>query len=313
MISNADNNEKGISFAGGFCMVQSNKTNNGQCYGNDRSDVVAWFCKDSSYNSERGELCRALRIYVHPQDTNSFKNNGWFRLSSKFDTDRVAHKESPANEPAHLYMKFGYNTSPTVDNYDHFMFEQDYVRCARMQIPYAICNNSTICDKNPFEISDCNNEKKIDYCKKNIPNPNCRTFIGLRENFGKFDEAMGTYCKIEANKEDSLCTCLNIPQTRLNYNPKCVLQKCLNSGYQTNGIVNGTCPSVIDCSVIFDVNRVGGNAEFTRNVINQRCGQNTNVFSNDNVIYAIVALVIFIICIILLCLSSIALYTQIKN
>lgn len=112
-------------------------------------------------------------------------------------------------------------------------------------------------------------QQRITYCNSlgDRIDANCVKFC--KANNGNCDSLMIRYCALQENKDKPECSCLNSPA--LKYNPVCVDGKCLRTGYATRTMMDKQCPSVVDCSVYYDVKDAGGTVEFTDNHIEQRC------------------------------------------
>ena len=124
---------------------------------------------------------------------------------------------------------------------------------------------------------DCEDAKNK-YCNNpaNIGTTLCKDWIttaGVLESQNvNFDSAVMSYC--DSNPDDSICTCIKSPFAKLNdnskANPYCWDGACQLSGYPTSGMRNQSCPDIVDCSIVFDLD---ANEAILENVkIQQECG-----------------------------------------
>ena len=111
----------------------------------------------------------------------------------------------------------------------------------------------------------CNSLDKITNFKA------CKDFC--IQNPGACDTGMTQYCKLTDNISKPECACINSYLDHYRYNPMCQDADCIRTGYGTASMKNslGQGCEIIDCSVVFDLERTG-NVSFQDTTIQQRCG-----------------------------------------
>jgi len=128
------------------------------------------------------------------------------------------------------------------------------------------------CSSNPTE---CQSYKES-YCNQNanVSSSYCQTWC--MDNMGSCDNSMDWWCAQSANQKDPKCSCINSDLIQYQYNPLCDDKNCIDTGYQTNSMVNarGSGCQIVDCSTYFNV-QAGGNVTFDDVNIAQRCGTPT--------------------------------------
>jgi len=123
--------------------------------------------------------------------------------------------------------------------------------------------------------SKCHGNRLAHCNNSSVPSDKCLNFCN--DNQGSCDALMRKFCDIPANKDSSICSCLNSPATK--YNPVCIDSKCVRNGYQTSSMLTQKCPAITDCSIYYDIKDTGKSISFKDASIEQRCG-NSNSGSN---------------------------------
>ena len=107
-----------------------------------------------------------------------------------------------------------------------------------------------------------NEQKKQEFCNSgtNFSTPQCKEWCMRRNpdgttNFGKCDTSARYYCGPNGNPNDPICACINSQVTK--YNPACVDAKCATGGYLTSTQSALQCPTIVDCSIVLDLQSKG--------------------------------------------------------
>jgi hypothetical protein len=122
-------------------------------------------------------------------------------------------------------------------------------------------------------------EKKQAYCNTgpHFAEQRCKDWCMKKNadgttNFGKCDIGARHYCGPDGSPSDKVCSCLNSNVSK--YNPACVDQNCATHGYLTSSQSALTCPNIVDCSVIMELES-GGTT--TVGDLKQNCRADTTV------------------------------------
>ncbi len=115
----------------------------------------------------------------------------------------------------------------------------------------------------------------LNYCPS-VMDAGCRDWAS--KNPGTADDMVTTWCK--THPSDPFCSCILSPvQTKMIVNPKCIDAQCLLGGYQTLGMKQTACPSVVTCNMQIDA-RNSGTQLATSIPVEQNCGANSTTSMN---------------------------------
>lgn len=104
--------------------------------------------------------------------------------------------------------------------------------------------------------------KKQEYCNTgpHFAEKRCQEWCTKRNpdgtvNFGKCDAGARQYCGPDGNPNDLICSCINSKVSK--YNPACVDAICATNGYLTSTQSALQCPTIVDCSMVLDLQSKG--------------------------------------------------------
>lgn len=131
-------------------------------------------------------------------------------------------------------------------------------------------------------------QQYIKYCNigDNFGKPECQSFCFSPEGSRQCDVGAMAFCG--KNPTHSSCSCIKSPYNQefnpndpaaFQYNPICVDSNCINTGYQTNNMIQARgdqCPDIINCEQAIQIMDVGGNVTAPIKELAQRCGNKSD-------------------------------------
>lgn len=115
-------------------------------------------------------------------------------------------------------------------------------------------------------------QQKQSYCNQpaNFGKTECKQWCRMHP--GRCDTGALAYCNF-TNPKDPICSCIQTEYKK--YNPACIDGSCISTGYRTANMdtTRSPCPNIQDCSVVIDIDKVGGDVVWDDVNIVQNCKQ----------------------------------------